>query len=168
MNLLKYTSSNELKISGNSDVLIDALKIGIVDKLHEMKISTELSDDSITFKRFVIIMGTHDEENKRHPMKIFREGNFRIRKSSSNKIEIYSEFGLDYLLVLSVMVGIMGGLFIVLALGISTIVILSSVISGFALSVAVYLFGLFSILTTLNEILETSLAKTTDRFELSN
>lgn len=168
MNLLKYSSSNELKISGNSDVLIDALKIGIVDKLHEMKISTELSDDSITFKRFVIIMGTHDEENKRHPLKIFREGKFSIRKSSSKKIEIYSEIELDHLLVLSIVIGILGGLFIVLTLGISTIAILSSVISGFALSVAVYLLGFMSILTTLVNILETSLAKTTDRFELSN
>lgn len=167
MNLLKYTNTVELKISGNPDVFIQTLQKGIVDKLHEMKISTELSDETVFFKRFVII-GTHTGENKRHPMRIFREGKFRIRKSSSNKIEIYSEFGLDYLLVLSVMMGILGGFFIVFALELSIITILSSVISGFALSVAVYLLGLFSILTTLDEILETSLAKTTDRFELSN
>lgn len=168
MNLLKYSSSNELKISGNSDVLIDALKIGIVDKLHEMKISTELSDDSITFKRFVIIMGTHDEENKRHPMKIFREGKFRIRKSSSNKIEIYFEIGLDYLLVLSIVIGILGGFIVVFLLEYSIITILSSITSGFSLSVVVYLLGLNSIQTRLDDILETSLAKTRDQFELSN
>ena len=167
MNILKYTDSNELKISGNSDVFINELKKGIVDKLHELKISTELSDDTIFFKRFVII-GTHTGENKRHPMKIFREGRFRIRKSSSNKIEIYSEIGLDYLLVLSIAIGFLGVFFIVFVLEYPIITILSSIIIGVALSIAVYFLGLMSILTMLDEILETSLAKTTDRFELSN
>jgi hypothetical protein len=132
-----------------------------------MKISTDLSDDTIFFKRFVII-GTHTGENKRNAMKIFREGKFRIRKSSSKKIEIYSEIELDHLLVLSIVIGILGGFFIVFVLEFSAIGIFSSVISGFALSVAVYLLGLMSIQTRLDEILDTLLAKTTNRFELSN
>jgi pilus assembly protein TadC len=159
MNLLKYTSTNELKISRNSDVFIDVLKKSILDKLHDMGISSELSDDTIIFRRFVII-GTNTGENKKNQMKIFREGKFRIRKNSSKKIEVYSEIELDHLLVLSIMIGISGGFFIGVPIGFSLIAILSSVIGGFVLSIVVYLFGANSILATLNEILETSLAKT--------
>jgi hypothetical protein len=162
MNLLKYTNTVELKISGNPDVFIQTLQKGIVDKLHDWKIATELTDDTIIFRRFVII-GTHSRENNRHPMNIFREGKFRIRKNNSTKIEIYSEIELDHLLVLSISIGILGGFFIGVPIGFSLMTILSSVIGGFALSVVVYLFGVNSILTRLDEILETSLKRPGDQ-----
>jgi len=166
MNLLKYTNTVELKISGDPDVFIQTLQKGIVDKLHDWKIATELTDDTIIFRKFVI-MGTHTGENKRNAMHIFREGKFRIRKSSSNKIEIYSEIGLDYLLVLSIMIGILGGFFIGVLIGFSITAILSSIVGGFVLSIVVYLFGVNSILTRLDEILETSLTKTGRSIKLS-
>jgi len=166
MNLLKYTNIIDLKISGNPDTFIQVLQKGIVDKLHSMKIATELTEDAIIFRRLVII-GTHTGENKRHPMNIFREGKFRIRKNSSNKIEIYSEIGLDYLLVLSISIGLLGGFLIVVPIGLSLMAILSSVIGGFVLSVIVYLFGLNSILTRLDEILDTPLKKNRRPIKLS-
>ena len=155
MNLLKYSSTIEKKIHGNSDLYIDSLMKKIQGKLRNIEAQSETTNDTIIFKR-IVRSTTHSGENQREAMKILRDGRIRIRKINSNKIEIFWEVKLDTLLFLSITIGLVLGIVLGLFVESGVLMIISSIIIGLFFSTITYLFGLNSILTTINEILETS------------
>ena len=55
MNLLKYSTTVEKKIHGNSELYIDSLMKKIQGKLRDIEIRSEITNDTIIFKRTVRI-----------------------------------------------------------------------------------------------------------------
>lgn len=156
MNLLKYSTTIEKKIQGNSELYIDSLMKKIQGKLRDIEIRSEITNDTIIFKRTVRI-ASDCGDTKADTLKIFREGQFRIKKTNSNDIEIFWEVELDTLLFLSITIGSVLGLILGLFVGSGGFMIISSIIIGLAISTIAYLFGLNFILTTIDEIIETSI-----------
>ena len=154
MNLLKYSNTIEKKIHGNSDLYIDSLMKKIQEKLRNMGIRSEITNDTIIFKR-IFRLASDCGYSKKEALNVFGDGQIRIRKINSNKIEVFWEVELDALLALSIVIGFIVGLFVGLFVGFSGLMIISTIIIGLVFSTISYLFGLNSILTTIDEILET-------------
>jgi len=157
MILLKYSNTIEKKIHGNSDLYIDSLMKKIQGKLRNIEIRSEIINDTIIFKRTVRI-ASDCGDTKADTLKILREGQFRIKKTNSNNIEIFWEVELDTLLFLSITIGLVLGLILGFFIGFGGFMLISSIIIiGLAISTIAYLFGLNFILTTIDEIIETSI-----------
>jgi len=156
MNLLKYSTTIEKKIHGNSDLYIDSHMKMIQGKLRNIDIRSEIMNDTIIFKRTVRI-ASDCGYSKKEALKILREGHFRIKKNKSNNIEIFWEVKLDSLLFLSIVIGIILGIILGLFVGSGGIMIISSIIIGLVISTIAYLFGFSFILITIDDILETSI-----------
>jgi len=154
MNLLKYSNTIEKKIHGNSDLYIDSLMKKIQEKLRNIGIRSEIINDMIIFKR-IFRLASDCGYSKKEALNVFGDGQIRIRKINSNKIEVFWEVELDALLALSIVIGLIVGLFVGLFVGFSGLMIISTIIIGLVFSTISYLFGLNSILTTIDEILET-------------
>lgn len=151
MNLLKYSNTIEKKIDGNSDLYIDSILKKIQGKLTNIEIRSEITNNTLRFKKDIKIY------SREEALKPLRNGQFRIRKINSNKIEIFWEVKLDILLFLSIIIGLVSGLILGLFVETVGLIIISSVIIGLFFSTITYLIGLNSILTTIDEILETSI-----------
>ena len=151
MNLLKYSNTIEKQIHGNSDLYIDSILKKIQGKLRDIAIRSEITNNTLRFKKDV------NNYNRAEALKTLRKGQFRINKINSNKIEIFWEVELDTLLFLSITIGLVLGLILSLFVGSGGFMIISSIIIGLAISTIAYLFGLNFILTTIDEIIETSI-----------
>lgn len=151
MNLLKYSNTIEKKIHGNSDLYIDSLMKKIQEKLRNIEIQSEITNDTIIFKKSVKIY------SREEALKPLRKGQFRIKKINSNKIEIFWEVELDILLFLAIAIGLVLGLILGLFAESAGLMVVFSIIIGVIFSTLTYLFGLNSILTTIDEILGPSI-----------
>lgn len=152
MNLLKYSNTIEKKIHGNSDLYLNSLMKKIQLKLRNIEARSEITNDTILFKR-IVRSTTHSGENKREAMKILRDGQIRIRKINSNKIEIFWEVELDTLLFLSMVIGLVIGLIA----GFASSMIIISMIIGSLFSIIAYFIGCSIIKSKIDEIVETSI-----------
>ncbi len=156
MNLLKYSNTIEKKIPGNSDLYINSFMKNIQEKLRNIEVRSEITNDTIIFKK-IVKLASDFGYSRAEAMNIFRKGQIRIRKINSNNIEIFWEVELDILLFLSIAIGLVIGLIVGLFIGFAGLMIISSIIIGLVFSTITYLFGLNSILTTIDTILKTSI-----------
>lgn len=152
MNLLTYSNTVEMKIHGNPDEFMDALLKKMQGKLLTLKIPSEITNDTLLFKRPVQYY-LYDRSELFKPL---RKGQIRIKKINSHTIEICWEVELDTVLALAITVGLVFGILLGLFAESPGLRIVSSLIIGLLLSSVTYLFGLNFILTTMNEVLETS------------
>lgn len=152
MNLLTYSNTVEMKIHGNPDEFMDALLKKMQGKLLTLKIPSEITNDTLLFKRPV----QYYQYDRSELFKPLRKGQIRIKKINSHTIEICWEVELDTVLALAITVGLVFGILLGLFAESPGLRIVSSLIIGLLLSSVTYLFGLNFILTTMNEVLETS------------
>lgn len=149
MNILKYSKTTEKKIHRNPEVYMDLLRKKIQENLRKRKIGSEIVGDTIVFKR------TIEFYDRSYALKSLRNGQIRIRKIGFDQIELFWEVELDGLLLLSVTIGTVLGIILGLFAETQVLMILSALIIGLFISTVAYLFGLNSILTNMDEILDT-------------
>lgn len=149
MNILKYSKTTEKKIHRNPEVYMDLLRKKIQGNLRKRKIGSEIVGDTIVFKRIIEVY------DRSYALKSLRNGQIRIRKIGFDQIELFWEVELDGLLFLSVTIGTVLGIILGLLAETQVLMILSALIIGLFISTVAYLFGLNSILTSMDEILDT-------------
>jgi hypothetical protein len=149
MNILKYSKTTEKKIHRNPEVYMDLLRKKIQENLRKRKIGSEIVGDTIVFKRTIEVY------DRSYALKSLRNGQIRIRKIGFDQIELFWEVELDGLLLLSVTIGTVLGIILGLFAETQVLMILSALIIGLFISTVAYLFGLNSILTSMDEILDT-------------
>ena len=150
MNPLKYSNTFQTKIHGNSDRYIDSVMKKMQGKLSAINIPSEIANDTIFFKRTV------NSYNRANALETLRSGQIRITKINSGHIEISWQVQLDGLLFLSIFTGFWLGLILGLFAPSVALVMISTLIIGLFLSTVGFLMGLNSILTTMNQILESA------------
>ncbi len=159
MSLLKYSNTRELTVKGNPDLFIDSFRKMIQAQLEIIEAKSEIQNNSIKFKR-IVRNTTHSGMNKLEALKILREGLIRIAKKDSRKVEIFWEVNLDTLVFLSFLVGAVIGLLVALVSSSLTV----SMLIGLLFSMIAYFIGGSSIKAKIDEIIETSIDKTTTSF----
>lgn len=150
MNLLKYSKTIEKKIHRNPEVYMDLLRKKIQENLRNRKIGSEIVGDTIVFKRII------EFYDRSYALKALRNGQIRIRKIGFDRIELFWEVELDRLLFLSLTIGTVLGIILGLLAETQILMVLSALIIGLFISTVAYLFGLNTVLTSMDEILETN------------
>lgn len=152
MNLLTCSNTVELNIHGNRDIYMDALLKKMQGKLMNLKVPSEITNDTLVFERPIQLF----QYDRGILFKPIRKGQIRINKINRSQIEIFWEVEMETVLVISITTGLFLGFFLGLFVESTGLMNVSFLLLGFLTAIVCYLFGLHSIQTTMNEVLETS------------
>jgi hypothetical protein len=117
-----------------------------------LKLPSAITNDALVFERPIQLF----QYDRGILFKPIKKGQIRIKKINSKQIEIFWEVELETVLIISVITGLILGFFLGLFAESKGLENISFLLIGFFTAIVSYFFGLYSIKTTMNEVLETS------------